>query len=64
MAGREIYPSIRDDRKTFRHGTNRMVEIALRHELDDVARKSLDEIAVKKERQKLRPLENDELTAR
>ena len=41
-----------------------MVEIALRHELDDVARKSLDEIAVNKERQRLKPLENEEFTAR
>ena len=64
MAGREFYPSIRDDRKMFRYGTNRMVEISLRHELDDVARKSLDEIAVKKERQKLKPLDNEEFTAR
>ena len=64
MPGRELYPSIRDERKTFRYGTNRMVEIALRHELDDVARKSLDEIAVNKERQRLKPLENEEFTAR
>ena len=41
-----------------------MVELALRHELDDVARKSLDEIAVKKERQRLKPLDNEELTSR
>ena len=64
MADRDIYPSIRDERKTFRYGTNRMVELALRHELDDVARKSLDEIAVKKERQRLKPLDNEELTSR
>ena len=64
MAGKDLYPSIRDERKTFRYGTNRMVELSLRHELDDVARKSLDEIALKKERQKLQPLDSEEYTSR
>jgi hypothetical protein len=64
MGSKELYPSIRDERRTFRYGTNRMVEIALRHELDDMAKKSLDEIIIKKELEQLRPIDNEEFTSR
>ncbi|XP_060594169.1 uncharacterized protein LOC132748578 isoform X2 [Ruditapes philippinarum] len=64
MGIKELYPSIRDERRTFRYGTNRMVEIALRHELDDMAKKSLDEIIIKKELEQLRPIDNEEFTSR
>jgi len=41
-----------------------MVEIALKHELDDVAKKSLDEIVLKKEMEYQRPVDNEEVTSR
>lgn len=41
-----------------------MVEIALRHELDDVAKKSLDEIVLKKEIEQRKPIDNEEYTSR
>ena len=58
------YPNFRDERRTFKYGTNRMVELTLRHELDDVAKKSIDEIVSKKEMEKSKPLDNEEFTAR
>lgn len=64
MGSQELQPSLRDERRTFRYGTNRMVEIALRHELDDMAKKSLDEIIVKKELEQLRPVDTEEYTSR
>lgn len=56
--------SIRDGHRTFRHGTNRMVEIALQHELDDVAKKTVDEIVLKKEIEQKKPIDNEEYTCR
>lgn len=64
MGSRDLQTSIRDERRTFRYGTNRMVEITLRHELDDMAKKSLDEIIVKKELEQMRPIGNEEYTTR
>lgn len=64
MDSKENHPSIRDERRTFRYGTNRMVEIALRHELDDVAKKSVDEIVIKKELEQRKPINNEEFISR
>ncbi|WAR00024.1 TTC6-like protein [Mya arenaria] len=64
MGSRDLQSSLRDERRTFRYGTNRMMDIALQHELDDVAKKSLDEIVVKKELELQKPLENEEYTSR
>ncbi|XP_052281417.1 uncharacterized protein LOC127878913 isoform X2 [Dreissena polymorpha] len=64
MGSQEFLSGLRDDRRTFRYGTNRMVEIALQHELDDVAKKSVDEIVIKKELEQRKPINNEEYTSR
>lgn len=64
MGSHEFGSGLRDERRTFRYGTNRMVEIALQHELDDVAKKSLDEIVIKKELEQRKPINNEEYTSR
>lgn len=64
MDSKEYHSSVRDERRTFRYGTNRMVEIALRHELDDVAKKSVDEIVIKKELEQRKPINNEEFISR
>jgi len=64
MDSKDLHSSLRDERRTFRYGTNRMVEIALRHELDDVAKKSVDEIVMKKEIEQNKPIDNEEFTSR
>ncbi|KAL3878456.1 hypothetical protein ACJMK2_030805 [Sinanodonta woodiana] len=64
MARREIYPSFRDERRSFRHGTNRSVELMLRQELDDLARKTVSEITDRKEHIYAAPVSNEVRTAR
>lgn len=54
----------RDERGSFRFGTNRQVEITLRSELDDVARKSITEIAIKRELNRMTPLDDQQKVAR
>lgn len=57
-------PGKDDDRGSFRFGTNRQVEITLRSELDDVARKSITEIAMNRELNRMAPLDDLHKTAR
>ena len=60
MAAKDIFPSESDGRKRLRYGTNRQVELSMQNELHDVARKSLSEIASKKELQRSIPLTDDQ----
>lgn len=62
MPGKDI--NSRDDRGSFRFGTNRKVEITLRSELDDVARKSISEIAINRELNRMAPLDEQQKIAR
>jgi hypothetical protein len=57
-------PGKDDDKGSFRFGTNRQVEITLRSELDDVARKSITEIAMNRELNRMAPLDDLQKTAR
>ncbi|XP_071127902.1 uncharacterized protein [Mytilus edulis] len=60
MAGRDLPGR---EKGAFRFGTNRQVEITLRSELEDVARKSITEIAVKRELNRMAPLDDQQKTA-
>jgi len=61
---KELFPNKGDNRGNFRHGTNRQVEITLRKELDDVAKKSVQEIIYKKDQNRKVPLDETEYTSR
>ena len=53
-----------EQRVTFRYGTNRRTEIALKKELDDLTRKSITEMAVTKEAELQEPLTGKEAITR
>ncbi|XP_033743076.1 uncharacterized protein LOC117329299 isoform X6 [Pecten maximus] len=64
MPGKELFPNQKDPRGAFRHGTNRQVELTLRHELDDVAKKSVTEIIYNKQQKSKEPLDEEEYTSK
>ncbi|XP_078324094.1 uncharacterized protein LOC111124594 isoform X6 [Crassostrea virginica] len=64
MPGGELHSSNKNGTGSFRFGTNRQVELTLRRELDDMARKSLNEIAVKREERLKLPESDEAVTSR
>lgn len=64
MPGKDLFPNSSNGRGAFRYGTNRKVELTLRQELDDVAQKSLSEIAANREYRRNAPLDEEEVTSR
>ncbi|XP_069130069.1 uncharacterized protein [Argopecten irradians] len=64
MPGEELFPNQKDPRGAFRYGTNRQVELTLRHELDDVAKKSVTEIIYNKQQKSKEPLDEEEYTSK
>ncbi|XP_052720831.1 uncharacterized protein LOC128192291 isoform X6 [Crassostrea angulata] len=64
MPGGELHPSNKNGSGSFRFGTNRQVELTLRKELDDMAKKSLNEIAVKREERLNFPQSDEIVTSR
>ncbi|XP_021358969.1 uncharacterized protein LOC110454008, partial [Mizuhopecten yessoensis] len=64
MPGKELFPNQQDPRGSFRYGTNRQVELTLRHELDDVAKKSVTEIIYNKQQKSKEPLDEEEHTTK
>lgn len=60
MEGKEMFPNKRDERKTFRLGVNRQVELSMKHELDDLAKKSLHDIVVMKGLKQNEPLAEEQ----
>lgn len=64
MPGGELHPSNKNGSGSFRFGTNRQVELTLRKELDDMAKKSLNEISVKREERLKLPQSDEVVTSR
>ncbi|XP_061164225.1 uncharacterized protein LOC133173256 [Saccostrea echinata] len=64
MPGGELQPSNKNGTGSFRFGTNRQVELTLRKELDDMAKKSLNEIAVKRDERLKLPQSEETVTTR
>lgn len=64
MPGGELHSSNKNGTGSFRFGTNRQVELTLRRELDDMAKKSLNEIAVKREERLKLPESDEAVTSR
>jgi hypothetical protein len=62
--GGELLPTNKNGTSSFRFGTNRQVELTLRKELDDMAKKSLAEIAVKREERLKAPPTEETFTSR
>ncbi|KAK7097844.1 uncharacterized protein [Littorina saxatilis] len=60
MSGRDLFSKVPIGRNRLRHATNRQVELSLQSELQDVAEKSLTEIASRKELRKNAPLTDDQ----
>ncbi|XP_056011741.1 uncharacterized protein LOC125682590 isoform X3 [Ostrea edulis] len=62
--GGELQPTNKNGTSSFRFGTNRQVELTLRKELDDMAKKSLAEISVKREERLKAPQTEESVTSR
>lgn len=60
MDGKELFRDTPDGRKRFRFAANRQVELSVNGELNDVAKKSLFEIASNREHRKSTPLTDDQ----
>lgn len=52
MADRDIFPVVRDSRRTFRLRPNRNVELTIQNELEEVEKKSLRGILSNREQRK------------
>ncbi|XP_013415730.1 uncharacterized protein LOC106177489 [Lingula anatina] len=60
MAGREIHPTDPSEKAPFRMGVSRKVELSLKQELDDLAKKSLSEISAYKQAMQMEPLSHEQ----
>lgn len=66
MSNKDLFPHLPNESKKrrFHHSTNRKEEIILQQELNDVAKKSINQINAFKEARKNVPLSEEEANAR